>query len=233
MDGAIALGVYYPENDMLMIYLANTQIPDDKYNCIYKLLPEFRRLLVDKRKSEEAKRETALAFFLLMYGLKKQGIIDTYSEIDKLGYSAGEHGKPYLFNRKDIHFSISHTSGMVMCAVSDAEVGCDVEKKKKNRDEIGKIASRFFAEKEAQKIEESTDNEAVDEFFRIWTGKESYVKRNGLGMTMPFDEFCIYDCETIPVTVWENDSFVASVCCENKDYSVEEINWSSEELIDE
>lgn len=52
-------------------------------------------------------------------------------------------GKPCLRDFPDIHFSVSHTDGLVMCAIADRPVGCDVERivplEDEVREEIGSI----------------------------------------------------------------------------------------------
>ena len=45
-------------------------------------------------------------------------------------------GKPRLRDFPDIHFSVSHTDGLVMCAVADRPVGCDVERIVPLEDEV-------------------------------------------------------------------------------------------------
>ena len=49
------------------------------------------------------------------------GLVDPVIVVDS-------NGKPSLRDFPGIHFSISHTDGLVMCAVADHSVGCDVER---------------------------------------------------------------------------------------------------------
>ena len=46
----------------------------------------------------------------------------------ELAIAVDPGGKPRLRDFPKIHFSISHTDGLVMCAVADHPVGCDVER---------------------------------------------------------------------------------------------------------
>lgn len=208
---------------MLSAYLAGTDIPDEQYNRIYEILPEFRRRAADAKKSAEAKRETVLAFYLLMYALKKNGYISEYSEFENLKYSEGEHGKPYFGARPDICFSLSHTKGMVLCVLSDEIVGCDIEGKNKDREGALRIADRFFTKEEANRIRLLDERHAVDEFYRIWTMKESFVKRNGNGLTQPLDSFSVFDCSPRPAVLFEDDAYAAGICCTGIDCSLERI----------
>lgn len=85
-------------------------------------------------------------------------------------WSVNENGKPYLPDRS-AHFSLSHCNDMVVCAVSDAPVGIDLER---IREDSARLAERFFAPDEKTLVSAGGDPDA--EFCRIWTLKESYIK---------------------------------------------------------
>lgn len=151
------------------------------YNKIYEGITDFRKEKVDKLRFESGKRLSVGAEYILLYMLKKWGI--SKNEIE---YEYGENGKPYLKN-KNIYFNVSHSGTMVACAVSDVEVGIDIEKIK---DTDYKIAKRFFAENENTLIDNQADDELKrDMFFRIWTMKESFIKATGLGMATDLRSF--------------------------------------------
>ena len=61
---------------------------------------------------------------------------------DKINFTLNEHGKPYAAGL-DVHFSISHSGNYAVCAVSDKEIGVDVEK---IREINPKIFERFASE---------------------------------------------------------------------------------------
>ena len=73
-----------------------------------------------------------------------------------------------------LEFNLSHSGDYAICAISDDEVGCDIEKIK---DVNLKIAKRFFSEEEYNNV--LKDNKL---FFRYWTLKESYLKAKGIGI---------------------------------------------------
>lgn len=95
----------------------------------------------------------------------------------------GERGKPYLSSYPDIHFNISHSKNMAVCAIGKKALGIDVELVRPVR-----IPSfrRILTEGERQRIEECPKEERDREFFRIWTLKESYAKALGLGLGLDF-----------------------------------------------
>lgn len=82
-------------------------------------------------------------------------------------------GKPYAKNQP-IHFSISHSADTVICAVSDKEIGIDIEKIKPFN---AKAAEKFATKKELEYIRSKENG-----FFEIWTLKEAYFKCIGTGL---------------------------------------------------
>ena len=103
-------------------------------------------------------------------------------------------GKPYFRNLPDLHFSVSHSGDVFVCAFSDAPVGVDIQEYKKRPDEAErcrKIAARFFHFDEVDAL----DADTVSAFYNIWTAKESYVKFTGDGIDGDFSAFCIFDLD--------------------------------------
>ncbi len=95
-------------------------------------------------------------------------------------------GKPLLIGNGAgrASFSLSHTRGMVACAVtSGAAVGVDVECVDREVD-AGAIAARFFAPAETARIMALEGQARRDRFFDLWTLKEALVKALGLGMAV-------------------------------------------------
>ena len=93
-------------------------------------------------------------------------------------------GKPYLPDHPDFHFSISHSGTWAVLAWGDAPVGVDVEKLDLTRP-VEALARRYFAPDEQQRIL----REGPEAFYRVWTAKESYVKKLGSGLRLPPNSF--------------------------------------------
>ena len=108
------------------------------------------------------------------------------ADLRNLRIAENEHGKPYLPDCPEIRFSLSHSGDRVMCAVSTAEVGCDVEEagsEEADRLRIGYV-SRCLTERERElSLADPAD------FYRIWTLKESFLKLTGKGLTVPLSSF--------------------------------------------
>jgi 4'-phosphopantetheinyl transferase len=94
--------------------------------------------------------------------------------------------EPY---RTNLHFSLSHTPGLVAVAVGRvAEVGVDVENVDRQMD-VKALAEYAFTAQESQHLAGYTESAFRTRFLEIWTLKEAYAKARGLGMSLPFDQF--------------------------------------------
>jgi 4'-phosphopantetheinyl transferase len=110
----------------------------------------------------------------------------------QLGY--GRFGKPLLLGRDAIRFNLSHSGEWVCCAVSESEVGVDIQRME--RDYLG-ISKRFFTQQEHEYIMSAPQAESqADRFYEIWSCKEAYVKAIGVGLTRPLNRFTVTKDET-------------------------------------
>ena len=103
-------------------------------------------------------------------------------------YVKGRSGKPALAadcGDDLLHFNLSHTDGLVACAIGRNELGIDVETSDRRVD--FNIADRFFAPEEAQVVRSTSPEERVRIFFRFWTLKEAFIKATGEGLSRALD----------------------------------------------
>jgi 4'-phosphopantetheinyl transferase len=105
----------------------------------------------------------------------------------KLQFHYGPHGKPYLAANPlphPIHFSVSHSSDLVLFAFSpDQEIGIDVEHIRTDYD-FEAIARRFLLPAEFTKLISTPSDARLLEFFRLWTRMEAYAKARGIGILL-------------------------------------------------
>lgn len=107
-----------------------------------------------------------------------------------------EQGKPYLPEYPGIFFSLSHSGDYVALALSSNPVGVDIQERK----ELSQgVVERFFTEEEKQ-------SEALP--FQIFSGKESYVKFTGEGVSRSFTDFTV---NLAKKTVTEGEQILAYV----------------------
>jgi phosphopantetheinyl transferase len=85
-------------------------------------------------------------------------------------------GKPY-FPGDPLFFSLSHTDGLAVCAVSSAPVGADAERIRPRRPGL---AARVFAPDERDWLAAQTD--ADEALLALWTRKEAWAKYTGTGL---------------------------------------------------
>lgn len=135
--------------------------------------PQWRKDKMLGYKFLRGKTQSALAYLLLIFALKEEGV---FQEMPEFYY--GEHKKPYLKNYPDWHFNFSHCKNAVCCVLSKEEVGVDIE-------EVGtykeSLASYISNETELYLLHKSDD--PADEFYRLWTRKEAAFKMLGSGIT--------------------------------------------------
>lgn len=91
-------------------------------------------------------------------------------------YSGGE--KPVLKGKSDLYFNVSHSADFVVIAISDSEVGCDIQEIKPYNP---KVAKRNYCLRETELIESSDNKDEV--FIRLWALKESVLKYTGKGIS--------------------------------------------------
>ncbi|MCI8696980.1 MAG: 4'-phosphopantetheinyl transferase superfamily protein [Lachnospiraceae bacterium] len=80
------------------------------------------------------------------------------------------------------YFNLSHSGDYVLCAVSSAEIGTDIQQHcGKN---VERLARRFFTEREAAALEQAGEERETRErlFYRLWARKEAYGKLTGKGI---------------------------------------------------
>ncbi|MDT0436592.1 MULTISPECIES: 4'-phosphopantetheinyl transferase superfamily protein [Streptomyces] len=91
----------------------------------------------------------------------------------------GPHGRPTL-RTPGVHFSLSHSGGLVMVALAPAPVGVDVEGLATVRTVLGAQSALHRAE--AQELARLPEPERPAAFTRAWVRKEAYLKGLGTGL---------------------------------------------------
>jgi 4'-phosphopantetheinyl transferase len=106
-------------------------------------------------------------------------------------FRATKGGRPELDPAQappGLHFSLSHTRGLVACAVGRCEaLGIDAEAWREPAPI--ELAKRYFAPAEARLIADLAPEERPAAFYRLWTLKEAYLKATGEGLAGALDSF--------------------------------------------
>lgn len=143
-------------------------------NCV-RLLPDVRLQKINRLKNMKDKCLSVASWFLLREGAR---LFDKNADVENIMEQKG--GKPYLVNAPHIHFSISHSGNMAMCAVSLNPVGADIQHICNFNEEI---CRRYFTSGECNYVMSADSaSEKTARFFGIWTCKEAYSKMTGRGL---------------------------------------------------
>ena len=207
------------------LYAIHTDILSDPglFRQWYEKMPDSRRKKIDDFRFDKDKRLSLGAGILLYNGLCRYGTEYTEPE-----YS--EHGKPYLKECGNIHFNISHSGNIAVCAMSDKELGADIEKTKHFSEAL---TDHVFLTSEKKFIRpDAADKDCT----RMWTIKESIMKYLGTGiglgaksitldMNEPISAVCdSHDISQLCFTAFETDEHMLTVCSPYSDF-VKEIEW--------
>ena len=161
-----------------MIRLAYCNVENLNLTKAYPLVSPDRQKKIDFYRFEKDKKLSAGAYLLLKKMLSDENITNPL-------FKVGKYGKAYISNNDNIHFNLSHSGKMVLCAISDKEVGADIEYNDSAIDL--NIAKNYFYNSEYDNIMNAEN--PSEEFFRYWVLKESYMKYTGLGMNLKLNSF--------------------------------------------
>lgn len=99
----------------------------------------------------------------------------------ELALKYGENGKPY-FKELPLYFNLSHSGRYVLCAVSNREIGADIQQIREIKEL--QLAERHFAKEEYRQLELCEDLDKRRQlFFQLWSRKEAYGKLTGKGLS--------------------------------------------------
>lgn len=160
---------------MKYILCLNDHIADlseEQTERLINSLPEWRREQALRYKQLQGRKECAIGYVELLRGLRERFDIN---EMPAFAYK--EHGKPYLKEHPDIHFSISHCKEAVGCFVSNRPCGLDIERIRAAKPDL---VRHTMSPEEAEGIFSNPFPDVA--FTRIWTQKEAVLKLKGTGI---------------------------------------------------
>lgn len=180
-------------------------LPDDDFD---KLFLEKAYALLDNDTLDACKRKRVFSHRLastLSHLLVRKCVVEHYGiKSQKLVLSKNEYGKPYFCDYPDIHFSISHTDGAIFVAVSNGNIGVDIEKISRARKGV---MQKSFTDDEKQYCDGQDER-----FFEIWTKKEAYAKYTGKGLSEGFSAFSVLSDKKEMLYTTQYDEYMLSVC---------------------
>jgi 4'-phosphopantetheinyl transferase len=167
--------------------------------ALWHLLDAAERARADRFRFAEDRESYVAAHALLRTMLSRQAPVAPAD----WRFVAAAGGKPMLdpsLGQPHLTFSLSHTRGMVACAVgAECDLGVDAEHCERALPVV-ELAQRFFAPAEAGLIASLPPAQRDAIFYRLWTLKEAYTKAIGLGIAAPFGAFA-FRLEPPPVSI--------------------------------
>lgn len=166
-------------------------------------------------KREDAAFQRRLAGRLLAYAMMEEYGVSPA----ELTPAWGPHGKPF-FRDHPARYNLTHTAGLVCCALGEGEVGVDAERLRPvNR----RLADRVCVPEERAWLSAQPDWDRA--FLTLWTLKESLMKYAGDGYAFGFRNaaFTWEAGEPVPplAGVWAKTygavpGFSVSLCCQGE-----------------
>ncbi|PSR98517.1 4'-phosphopantetheinyl transferase [Actinidia chinensis var. chinensis] len=170
-------------------------------NQYLELLSPHEKENVFRMRGEELKKGALLARALVRTTIARYQVNPQVS-VTSLKFRKNIHGKPEVeWPHNDdghqplLHFNLSHTSSLIACGVTmNSPIGIDVEEKQRTiKNNILSFARRYFTHHEVELLAAISDPEVQrQEFIKLWTLKEAYVKALGRGFSgAPFKTFTL------------------------------------------
>ena len=119
--------------------------------------------------------------FVVRRGLLRERVAQVVSEPpERLVFSLGRWGKPILRDHR-CPFSLSHSHERMALAISELEVGCDIERIDEGLD-WAPVAAQLLEPSALKQLALVPPADARTAFFRCWTRMEARVKAAGQGL---------------------------------------------------
>lgn len=171
----------FKQLDMYILKI-NKNIEKDDFSRLLCYISEEKKQRVQRFYRFEDAQRTLLGDVLARYAICTR----TGVKNKDLSFVTNEYGKPTLLEPNEIHFNISHSTNWVVCAIDNKVVGVDVEVIKPID---FNIAERFFSKGEYLSLINQPKELQTKYFYMLWTLKESYIKAEGKGLSIPLNSF--------------------------------------------
>lgn len=144
-------------------------------------IPAVKRERLPRFHHWQDAQRTLLGYSLLSYLLTRETGIPR----DRIELTFDYYGKPQM-EGSGVYFNLSHSGDWIACIIGRKTVGVDVEK---IQTIDLSIAGHFFARPEVLDLMALPEEKRYDYFFTLWSLKESYIKAEGKGVSIPLNSF--------------------------------------------
>lgn len=160
---------------MVTTYLLDCSVFKDRdlFWETFRKMPKKRQEKINFYRFWNDKYLSLGAGVLLSYGLKERGLLQAETSV-----IYNENGKPYV---KDggIYFNMSHSGKYAACGFSEEEIGVDIEE----LSDVSEELMRAVCTDAEYRYLLAAGEKQKEDFFRLWTVKESFMKCIGTGLS--------------------------------------------------
>ncbi|MBE9170153.1 4'-phosphopantetheinyl transferase superfamily protein [Pleurocapsales cyanobacterium LEGE 06147] len=167
--------------DEIHIWRVHLDLPVEQIAQLSQILSEDEQTRAERFRFPQHRQR-----FIAARGILRQ-LLGAYLDLpgDRLIFNYSSRGKPSLapsMERANLEFNLSHSQDLAVYGFTlGRRIGIDLEYLRSTTDVEG-IASRFFAAKESEIINNLVGEKQQQAFFQIWTAKEAYLKATGEGI---------------------------------------------------
>lgn len=190
--------------DPQIILLTYSELPAEKEEEFWLLLSEEERTALDKIRNTVRRQLKLHAHARLRQ--EAAHLMNMHPE--DLVFAKGEHGKPFLTQSEDLHFSLSYTRDAAVIALAGQPIGIDIEKIRPHR---MRFTKNLGTPHELSVLRAVPDDLLL--FYTFWTRKEAWVKLTGSGLTVPLDSFDVWEePAAAKLSTFRKDEYCISFC---------------------
>jgi 4'-phosphopantetheinyl transferase len=224
------------------IYLLKipTNLSENTFNKLMSLINKDKQDKIKRFKVQKSKYQTFFAEILL----RKIIIEKLRLKNSDIKYEYNKYGKPFLKNKRNFYFNISHSDKIVILGTSTKKIGIDIELIKNIN---FSIAEHYFTADENIDLNKLTDREKLIYFFKLWVLKESYIKAEGKGLMIPLKSFGFKICKNNRIIFKKSEKkekyyfklynylseYELAICTLNKTFPSEIIEINYKDLINQ
>ena len=199
-------------------------LKNENLEALLPLMSEQRLEKINDITARGVREEKICSYALLRYVIFME-----YGFTEAPLFAYGEREKPYLKNYP-FFFNLSHAGGYSACAVSDEEIGIDIQDFRPMRDSI---SAKICTEKELSIVYGGENPTPSETTCRLWCMKESYGKLTGKGFAQGFDKIetsQLLESGRLKTTVTENGMYV-SACGDQPLSEIELITVTADDIL--
>jgi 4'-phosphopantetheinyl transferase len=181
-----------PVNPLVILLNAGRDLIEREFLALLACVPPEMRDRIRRRRDYRAAQNTLLGNLLARREIGERAGIAPEQVVFRLN----AYGKPFVEGGPS--FNIAHSGRVIAVVVDTLPVGIDIELADsalkpgvRGRDTEDRIARRFFTPDERLYID-GAEGRRRERFYDVWTMKEAYIKKAGLGLAMGLRSFSVF-----------------------------------------